>query len=90
MWWKDLPTWEKVVVVCMVLALLLEIAGLVWTFITFWACCFKKYIIHPLTGFAIFVAVFLAIAIVTFGVKHKNSIGKWKHENNFINSFQSI
>jgi hypothetical protein len=72
--WKDIATWGKVVIITICLAVLLEIAALIWNFVTFCACCCKKYIIHPLTALAVTISICLAVAIIVFGAKHESQL----------------
>uniref|UniRef100_A0AC34PZD0 Uncharacterized protein n=1 Tax=Panagrolaimus sp. JU765 TaxID=591449 RepID=A0AC34PZD0_9BILA len=82
-WFKNLPTYYKVVIGAMGIALILEICALVWNLVTFCACCCKKNILHPLYGLAGAIFVFLAIGIVTFYVKNKHLISDLDNINNF-------
>uniref|UniRef100_A0A914DLW3 Uncharacterized protein n=1 Tax=Acrobeloides nanus TaxID=290746 RepID=A0A914DLW3_9BILA len=72
--WKNIATWGKVVIIAICLAVLLQIAALIWNFVTFCACCCKKYIIHPLTGLAVTISICLAVAIILFWAKHESQL----------------
>lgn len=60
----------------MCLAVLVEIIALIWNIVTFCACCCKKYIIHPLVAFAFLIAILHLIALIIYGLKYKDQIGK--------------
>ncbi|CAJ0571284.1 unnamed protein product, partial [Mesorhabditis spiculigera] len=82
-WWKNLKTWEKVTVIAMSLALVAELVCLAYNVFACFACCWKKYVIHPLSALAALVAIFLAIAVVVYGVNNKNAFDEVK--DNFTN-----
>uniref|UniRef100_A0A914USN1 Uncharacterized protein n=1 Tax=Plectus sambesii TaxID=2011161 RepID=A0A914USN1_9BILA len=73
-WWQNQPTWEKVVIACMALAVLCQLIALIWTATTFCACCCQRYLVHPLPILACFATLFLIIAVGVFGVKNQDSI----------------
>ncbi|CAJ0956377.1 unnamed protein product, partial [Mesorhabditis belari] len=84
-WWNSLKTWEKVTVVAMCLAVATELLCLAWNLFACFACCCKKYVIHPLTLFATLVAIFLAVGVIVYGVNNKDALdnvnfnnGEWK------------
>ena len=72
---QNLQGYEKVVIVAMCAAGLLEVAALAWTLFSIFACCCKNLLIHPLPAFASLITFFLALAIGLYGTKHKESIG---------------
>lgn len=80
-WWENLKGWEKAVVACMCIALVVEIVALAWNFFTCFACCCKKYVIHPLTMFATIVTIALAIAVILYGAYNSDALKNI--ENNF-------
>uniref|UniRef100_A0A8R1HXF7 Claudin n=1 Tax=Caenorhabditis japonica TaxID=281687 RepID=A0A8R1HXF7_CAEJA len=65
-WWANLPTWLRCVVVCMILSLIVQIFAVVYNFLTCLACCCKKYVIHPLTFFAIISTLLLLISVIVY------------------------
>ncbi|WKY16392.1 hypothetical protein Q1695_001222 [Nippostrongylus brasiliensis] len=72
-WWNNLPTWEKVVIGAMVVAVLLEAFAVIWNFFTCCACCCKQLLLHPLTLAALLTSVALAVAVVVYGVNNKTA-----------------
>ncbi|KAK5983342.1 CLaudin in Caenorhabditis [Trichostrongylus colubriformis] len=54
------------VAVFLCLAIVFQLIALIWNFVTFCACCCKKYIIHPLVGLSFVVTVFLFIAVIVY------------------------
>uniref|UniRef100_A0A8R1DZH8 Uncharacterized protein n=1 Tax=Caenorhabditis japonica TaxID=281687 RepID=A0A8R1DZH8_CAEJA len=79
--WKEMKPYEKIVAVCMISALLLEIVAFVWNFLTSCTCCFKKYLLHPLSPLSFLITLFLTVAIGVFyyysdEVKHDVNIQK--------------
>ncbi|XGW32230.1 hypothetical protein V3C99_010428 [Haemonchus contortus] len=67
--------WEKAqkdfliaVAVLLCLAILFQLLSLAWNIFTFWACCCKKYVIHPLMGLSLLVAIFLLAAVIVYVV----------------------
>ncbi|KAH7709721.1 Protein CLC-1 [Aphelenchoides avenae] len=73
-WWNNQPTWEKAVIAMIILALIVEVVALAWNFVTFCACCCKGFILKPLPLLAGLAALLLAICVIIFGVKNKDSI----------------
>ncbi|VDK51063.1 unnamed protein product [Anisakis simplex] len=70
--WNNLPTWEKVVVAMMCLALITEVIALVVTLVTICACCCKKAFMFLLPVLALLISIFLLVAVVTFAIKNKH------------------
>ncbi|CAB3399380.1 unnamed protein product [Caenorhabditis bovis] len=68
-WWANLPTWLRTVVVCMILSLIVEIFAFVYNVLTCLACCCKKYVIHPLTFFAVVSTILLLIADIVYAAE---------------------
>ncbi|CAL2049357.1 CBN-CLC-4 protein [Caenorhabditis brenneri] len=64
--WKEMKPYEKIVAICMITALVLEIVAFVWNFVTSCTCCFKKYLLHPLSPLSFLITIFLSIAIGVF------------------------
>ncbi|PIO65789.1 hypothetical protein TELCIR_12520 [Teladorsagia circumcincta] len=62
------------------LAIAFQLISLVWNFVTFCACCCKKYIIHPLVGLSFLTTVFLFIAVIVYVVAINDA-----HDTQFIN-----
>ncbi|KAK0415792.1 hypothetical protein QR680_012121 [Steinernema hermaphroditum] len=73
-WWENQPPKMKAVIACMVLAILVEVAAIIWTIVTICACCCKSCLIHPLPALAFVAGVLLAIAVGIYGVSHRDSI----------------
>ncbi|CAI5456097.1 unnamed protein product [Caenorhabditis angaria] len=69
-WWANLPDWLRCVVVCMILAVIVEVFAVVYNFLTCLACCCKKYVIHPLTFFALVSTVLLLIAVIVYAANY--------------------
>lgn len=72
---QNRETWEKVVIVCMILALGLEALAVAWCVFTFFACCCRRNMLHPFTGFALTAAISLVIALAVYFSKFKDQIG---------------
>ncbi|CAA92134.1 CLaudin-like in Caenorhabditis [Caenorhabditis elegans] len=64
--WKEMKPYEKIVAICMIAALILEIVAFVWNFLTSCTCCFKKYLLHPLSPLSFLITIFLTVAIGVF------------------------
>uniref|UniRef100_A0A1I8ABR4 LHFPL tetraspan subfamily member 4b n=1 Tax=Steinernema glaseri TaxID=37863 RepID=A0A1I8ABR4_9BILA len=73
-WWNNQPPKMKAVIACMVLAILVEVAAIVWTILSICACCCKSCLVQPLPLFAFVGALLLAIAVGIYGVNHQDSI----------------
>lgn len=80
-WFDNLPGWEKAVVVLMCLSVVVEVLAIIWTVITLCACCCKAFIIHPLPWISLLLTIFLAAAVIIFGIKNKDSIQVELDEN---------
>uniref|UniRef100_A0A915BZH2 Uncharacterized protein n=2 Tax=Parascaris univalens TaxID=6257 RepID=A0A915BZH2_PARUN len=74
--WNRLPTWEKVVVATMCLALIVEVIALIWTIISICACCCKQCCVFLLPILALIASLLLAIAVIVFGINNKNFINQ--------------
>ncbi|KAK6061865.1 hypothetical protein COOONC_00472 [Cooperia oncophora] len=66
----------KTVAIFMVLALAFEIISLIWNLIAFFACCCKKFIVHPLTILSFLTTAFLLVAVIVYAVNNKGDLGK--------------
>ncbi|KAE9555982.1 hypothetical protein FO519_000838 [Halicephalobus sp. NKZ332] len=75
-WWNSLADWEKAVVVMLILALILELITIGWTIASFCACCCRSHFLKVLPPLAFLTTLLLAVAIIIFGVKHKDDIQK--------------
>ncbi|EYB99400.1 hypothetical protein Y032_0122g1033 [Ancylostoma ceylanicum] len=64
----------QTVAVFMSLAIIAEVACLTWNFITFCACCWKGYIIHPLIALSFLAALFQIIAVIVYALTYKGNI----------------
>ena len=73
-WWKNLPDWNKTVVVTVCLAVVVEVLALIWNLLTFCACCCKRHLLHPLTGLAILASILLAITVIVYGINSSDSL----------------
>uniref|UniRef100_A0A1I7T5N9 Claudin-like protein n=1 Tax=Caenorhabditis tropicalis TaxID=1561998 RepID=A0A1I7T5N9_9PELO len=71
-WWGNLPGGTRCVVVCMIIALIVQIFAVIYNFLTCLACCCKKYIIHPLTLFAVISTILLLIAVIVYAATWNN------------------
>ncbi|CAP35147.1 Protein CBR-CLC-1 [Caenorhabditis briggsae] len=65
-WWAELPGWMRCVVICMILSLIVQIVAIIYNLLTCLACCCKKYIIHPLTLFAVVSTILLLITVIVY------------------------
>ncbi|CAO4384145.1 unnamed protein product [Caenorhabditis nigoni] len=81
--WKEMKPYEKIVAICMISALILEIVAFVWNFLTSCTCCFKKYLLHPLSPLSFLITILLTIAIAVF---YYNS-DKVRHDVDIQNFF---
>ncbi|KHJ87332.1 hypothetical protein OESDEN_12896 [Oesophagostomum dentatum] len=70
----------RTVAILMCLALIFEIICLVWNFITFCACCWKRYIIHPLIVLSFITTAFLAVAVIVYATTYKGHIGQFTYQ----------
>ncbi|KAK6750226.1 hypothetical protein RB195_002303 [Necator americanus] len=70
----------RVVATFMCLALISEIACLIWNFVTFCACCWKQYIIHPLILLSFFTITFLLVAVIAYAVSYKGNTGYYTYD----------
>ncbi|CAD6193099.1 unnamed protein product [Caenorhabditis auriculariae] len=86
-WWANLPGWMRCVVVCMILALIVEIVAIIWNIITFCACCCKKYIIHPLTILAVIVTILLLITVIVYAANYTGAFSSPNIENSLGYSY---
>ncbi|GMT31516.1 hypothetical protein PFISCL1PPCAC_22813 [Pristionchus fissidentatus] len=73
-WWDNIKVFERVTVVCLFLAIIFQILGLVWNFITICACCCKKHIIHPLSAISLLNVIALAIAVIVYAINSNTAI----------------
>ena len=71
-----MPGYYKVVVGVMIAAVIAEIIALIWNLVTFFACCCKQYILHPLYFLSLIISVLLAIAIAIFRIKNQDLLSK--------------
>ncbi|EFO89642.1 hypothetical protein GCK72_023698 [Caenorhabditis remanei] len=78
-WWANLPGWMRCVVVCMILSLIVQVFAVIYNLLTCLACCCKKYIIHPLTLFAVISTILLLIAVIVYAAE-------WNEFTNGINT----
>ncbi|EYB99404.1 hypothetical protein Y032_0122g1034 [Ancylostoma ceylanicum] len=65
----------RTVAIFMVLAFTAEVICLIWNLVTFCACCWKRYIIHPLILLSFLATVFLAVAVIVYAVTYNENIG---------------
>ncbi|KAI6205689.1 hypothetical protein M3Y94_00820900 [Aphelenchoides besseyi] len=69
------PTWEKIVIIALIVTMVLEALAVIWTVFTFFACCCnKRAILHPFSGFALFSAIGLIVALSIFYTHFKDQI----------------
>ncbi|CAB3400676.1 unnamed protein product [Caenorhabditis bovis] len=78
--WKDMKPYEKVVAACMIMALLLEIVAFIWNLVTSCSCCFKKYLINPLSPISFLIVLLLTTAICVFYMNSEEFAVK-RHES---------
>uniref|UniRef100_A0A1I8AC94 Zgc: n=1 Tax=Steinernema glaseri TaxID=37863 RepID=A0A1I8AC94_9BILA len=74
-WWDNQTPKMKAVIACMCLAVIVEVAAVVWTLITICACCCKSCLAYLLPAFAFVASILLAIAVGIYGTSHKDMIG---------------
>lgn len=78
----------RTVAVFLCLAIICEVVALIWNLITFCACCWKKYIIHPLIGMAFLTTVCLFVAVIVYAVAHDDGISYVRYGDNvYVYSF---
>ncbi|CAL2049406.1 CBN-CLC-1 protein [Caenorhabditis brenneri] len=82
-WWANLPGWMRCVVVCMIISLIVQIFACIYNLLTCLACCCKKYIIHPLTLFAVISTILLLIAVIVYAAN-------WSSYNGAENSGSAL
>ncbi|RCN52438.1 hypothetical protein ANCCAN_01481 [Ancylostoma caninum] len=70
----------RTVAIFMCLALIAEVICLIWNLITFCACCWKRYIIHPLILLSFLTAIFLTVAVIVYAVTYKGNIGYYTYQ----------
>ncbi|CAD5234203.1 unnamed protein product [Bursaphelenchus xylophilus] len=68
-------TWEKVVIIAMIVAVILEALAVAWTVFTFFACCCRKNMLYPYAGFALCSLIALVLALAFFFAHYKDQIG---------------
>ncbi|VDD94066.1 unnamed protein product [Enterobius vermicularis] len=73
-YFDSLQTWMKAVIVLMCLSAVAEVIALIWTIFTIFACCCKKYVVHPLPAVALLLAILLAAALIIFGINSGEGI----------------
>uniref|UniRef100_A0A914UMI0 Uncharacterized protein n=1 Tax=Plectus sambesii TaxID=2011161 RepID=A0A914UMI0_9BILA len=73
-WWTNKADWEKVVIAGMCLALIAEVAAFAWSFVTCFMCCCKSCLTPPLPILTAIATICLLVAVILFGVKHKDQI----------------
>ncbi|CAD6185191.1 unnamed protein product [Caenorhabditis auriculariae] len=71
-WWSNLQGWERAVTASMIVAVILEAIALTWNCFAWCTCCFKKYLLHPLSPLSFAISVFLAIAISIYAMHTPN------------------
>ncbi|KAH7709718.1 Protein CLC-1 [Aphelenchoides avenae] len=74
---QDQPTWQKVVVACLILGALAQALAVAWAVVTFFACCCKKHVLHPLTGFAVLASILIVIGVAVYALRYKEQIGSF-------------
>ncbi|CAD5229600.1 unnamed protein product [Bursaphelenchus okinawaensis] len=78
--------WEKVVVIAMIVALVIEALAVAWTIFTFFACCCRKNMLYPFSGFALTSFIALIVALAFFFAHYKDQIGQVTTDINDIKS----
>ncbi|GMT05003.1 hypothetical protein PENTCL1PPCAC_27177 [Pristionchus entomophagus] len=73
-WWDNLKAYEKTVVVCLFIAIVVQVLAMAWNFVTICACCCKKHIIHPLSAISLLNVIVLAIAVIVFAIYSGDAI----------------
>lgn len=73
-WFNARPTWEKVVIASMILALLTALLAFIWNLLSFCACFCKGGILRPLPGLAGLTALLLGVALAIFYYNNKSYI----------------
>uniref|UniRef100_A0A0M3HJH6 MARVEL domain-containing protein n=1 Tax=Ascaris lumbricoides TaxID=6252 RepID=A0A0M3HJH6_ASCLU len=78
----------------MCLALITEVIALIWTIISMCACCCKQCCIFLLPILALIASIFLAVAVITFGINNKDFIKDydWSHglDHNFDRAIKVV
>ncbi|KAL6740569.1 hypothetical protein Aduo_013913 [Ancylostoma duodenale] len=64
----------QTVALFMSLAIIAEVLCLLWNFVTFCACCWKGFIIHPLIALSFIAALFQFIAVLVYAMTYKGHI----------------
>ncbi|KAI6191351.1 hypothetical protein M3Y97_00219000 [Aphelenchoides bicaudatus] len=81
------PAWEKAVIIAMIVAVVVEALAVLWTILSFFTCCCRKNILHPLSGFALIAAIALIVALAVFYSQYKQQIDgqNWQQLANLSN-----
>ncbi|CAI4225566.1 unnamed protein product [Auanema sp. JU1783] len=73
-WWKDTPSWQHIVIVCMWMALIIEAFCLAWNLIALLSCCLKSCLLHPIAPASIVVTILLLISVLVYGINGKEFV----------------
>lgn len=84
-WFEMRPTWEKVVISAMILALLTALLAFIWNLFSFCACFCKGGILKPLPGLAGLTALLLGVALTIFYYNNINYIKEMKSTKIHLN-----
>ncbi|GMS79385.1 hypothetical protein PENTCL1PPCAC_1561, partial [Pristionchus entomophagus] len=79
-WWNNLKLYERAVVGCLFFAIVIQILALAWNLVTFFACCCKEYVIHPLSAISFLNVLCLTGAVVIFAINSSDAIGDLQYE----------
>ena len=75
---------KKIVAISISLGLLFAVMSLVYNAMTFFMCCIRQNIYHPLVTLTTLAGICLAIAVCVFGYNHKNYLVKFHDMNIFV------
>lgn len=89
-WFNNLPGWMKAVVATMCLALITEAVAVVWTIVTLCACCCKQCLIYPLPILSLILTIFLAIAVIVYGINNKDAIALPPLDEDIVNNVKDL
>jgi hypothetical protein len=74
-------TWEKVVIIAMIVAVVLEGIAVIWTIFSFFACCCRRGVLHAFSGFSLFAGIALVVALAFFYAHYKQDIDGRKYNS---------
>ncbi|CAD5234205.1 unnamed protein product [Bursaphelenchus xylophilus] len=74
-WWKNQPTWEKVVIGCMLAALGIHLLALILNIVTCCCVCGREYLLRLLGVLSFMAFILLVTSLTIFGIRNKDDLG---------------